>query len=42
MSIGDMKMNPKVKNVVPNNDYILKLTFDNGKEKVFDVKPYLD
>ena len=35
-------MNPRVKNVVPNNDYTLKLTFDNGEEKIFDVKPYMD
>ncbi|MCI5132912.1 MAG: DUF2442 domain-containing protein [Candidatus Electrothrix sp. EH2] len=35
-------MNPRVKNVVPNNDYTLKLIFDNGEEKIFDVKPYLD
>ncbi len=34
-------MNPRVKNVKPNTDYTLTLTFTNGELKVFDVKPYL-
>ncbi|OQY02635.1 MAG: hypothetical protein B6I26_00330 [Desulfobacteraceae bacterium 4572_130] len=35
-------MNPRVKNVIPNNDYTINIIFDNGEEKVFDVKPYLN
>ena len=34
-------MNPRVKNVIPNNDYTLTITFTNDEVKVFDVKPYL-
>lgn len=34
-------MNPRVKNVIPNNDYTLTITFTNNEVKVFDVKPYL-
>ena len=35
-------MNPRVKEVHPNNDYTLSLIFDNGEEGVFDVSPYLE
>lgn len=35
-------MNPRVKSVQPNPDYTLTLVFDNGEQKVFDVKPYLN
>ena len=35
-------MNPSVKNVVPDKDYMLHLWFTNGEEGFFDVKPYLD
>ncbi len=35
-------MNPRVKEVKPNPDYTLTLTFANGEVKSFDVKPYLD
>ena len=35
-------MNPRVKDVKPNPDYTLTLVFDNGEQRVFDVKPYLD
>ena len=35
-------MNPRVKDVTPNEDYTVSLVFDNGEEKVFDVSPYLD
>ena len=35
-------MNPRVKDVKPNPDYTLTVTFVNGEVKVFDVKPYLD
>ena len=35
-------MNPKVKEVRPESDYILSLTFENGERRRFDMKPYLD
>ena len=35
-------MNPRVKRVQPNQDFTLKLTFDNNEVKSFDVKPYLE
>jgi len=35
-------MNPRVTNVKPGQDYTLHITFTNGEEKSFDVKPYLE
>ncbi|MDZ7667173.1 MAG: DUF2442 domain-containing protein [Desulfotignum sp.] len=35
-------MNPRVKKVTPNLDYTITLTFENGEQKIFDVKPYLN
>jgi hypothetical protein len=35
-------MNPRVKKIIPNNDYTLTITFTNDEVKVFDVKPYLE
>ncbi len=35
-------MNPRVKNVKPNPDYTLLITFANGESRLFDMKPYLD
>jgi hypothetical protein len=35
-------MNPRVKNVTPNRDFTMTLTFTNDEVKVFDMKPYLD
>ena len=35
-------MNPRVKKVVPNEDYTLDITFDNGERKVFDMKKLLN
>lgn len=35
-------MNPRIKDVKPNSDYTLTLTFTNDEVKVFDMKPYLD
>jgi len=35
-------MNPSVKNVTPNEDYLLSIDFDNGERGVLDMKPYLD
>ncbi len=37
-----MIMNPRVKDVKPNPDYTLTLTFTNGEIRIFDVEPYLD
>jgi hypothetical protein len=34
-------MNPRVKEVQPEQDYTLLITFNNGEHKLFDVKPYL-
>jgi len=34
-------MNPRVINVKPDRNYTLLITFNNGEEKSFDVKPYL-
>jgi hypothetical protein len=35
-------MNPRVKDVKPNENYTLQLVFENNEKKIFDVKPYLD
>jgi len=35
-------MNPRVKKVIPNDNYTLCITFDNDEQKVFDMKPLLD
>ena len=35
-------MNPRVKDVKPNEDYTITLIFDNGEIRIFDVKPYMD
>ncbi len=35
-------MNPRIKEVFPNPDFTTFLKFDNGEEKIFDVKPYLN
>ena len=32
---------PKAIEVAPLADYRLKVRFDNGEERVFDVKPYI-
>ena len=34
-------MNPHVKQVRPLEDYQLELLFENGEQRIFDVKPYL-
>ncbi len=34
-------MNPRIKDVKPNLDYTITITFTNGEVKLFDVKPYL-
>jgi hypothetical protein len=35
-------MNPYLKNVKPLKNYQLMLWFDNGEQKLFDLKPYLN
>jgi hypothetical protein len=35
-------MNPRVTKVKPVINFQLELTFSNGEEKVFDMKPYLN
>jgi len=35
-------MNPRVKKVIPNDNYTLCITFDNEEHKVFDMRPLLD
>jgi hypothetical protein len=34
-------MNPRIINVKPENNYMLRLWFTNGEVRRFDVKPYL-
>lgn len=34
-------MNPRVANVIPEHNFTLRITFNNGEVKCFDVKPYL-
>ena len=33
---------PKAVELKVKDDYKLELLFDNGEEKIFDLKPYLD
>ena len=35
-------MNPRVEEVVEDQNFTLLITFKNGEKKRFDVKPYLD
>jgi hypothetical protein len=35
-------MNPRIVNVKPEKDYMLRLCFTNGEIRHFDVKPYLE
>ena len=35
-------MNPYVKKVKPLENYCLMLWFENGEQKIFDLKPYLN
>ena len=35
-------MNSRIKNVSSNPDFTLNIEFNNGENKVFDAKPYLD
>ncbi|MGD9993624.1 MAG: DUF2442 domain-containing protein [Salinivirgaceae bacterium] len=31
-----------IKDVIPQDDYLLLLTFENGEKRQFDMKPYLE
>jgi len=31
-----------IKNVKPQDNYLLLLTFENGEKRLFDMKPYLN
>lgn len=35
-------MYPSVISVIPKNDYLLDITFNNGESGILDMKPYLD
>lgn len=35
-------MYPSVTSVVPTDDYLLSIDFDNGERRILDMKPYLD
>ena len=35
-------MNPIVRNIEPINNFQLKILFENGEQRLFDVSPYLD
>lgn len=35
-------MNPYVVSVTPTDDFRLDLFFENGEQRIFDVKPYLN
>jgi hypothetical protein len=37
-----MMINPYVKKVKPLENYCLMLWFENGEQKIFDLKPYLN
>lgn len=34
-------LRPTAIRVIPQDNYLLQITFDNGETKVFDVKPYI-
>ena len=34
-------MNPYVKSIKARDDYWLELVFENGEQRMFDLKPYL-
>ena len=35
-------MNPIVKSIEPLNNYQLKISFDNGEQRLFDASPFLE
>ena len=36
------KLNPRVKSVIPKENFTLELKFENGELKQFDMKTYLE
>ena len=34
-------LRPTAEKVFPEQDYVLRIIFNNGEEKYFDVKPYI-
>jgi len=34
-------MHPSVTNVIPSDDYVLRIDFDNGERGTLDMKPFL-
>lgn len=34
-------LRPTAVKVIPQKDFFLRIQFDNGEEKLFDVKPYI-
>ena len=35
-------MNPRVLNVKAEKDYLIRVWFENGEIRIFDLKPYLE
>ncbi len=35
-------MYPAIKKVIPKENYMLSVTFDNGEHGILDMKPFLD
>jgi hypothetical protein len=35
-------MSPRIKKIKPLDDFKLCIVFENGEERIFDVKPYLN
>ena len=40
--IKGIPLGPRVTAVIPTDDYMLLLTFTNGEQRMFDVKPLLE
>ncbi|MEI6147831.1 MAG: DUF2442 domain-containing protein [bacterium] len=36
-----MKLNPRIRKVLPESDFRLRLTFSNGEVRVYDARPLL-
>ena len=39
---GNMMQSPDIKEARIINDYNILISFEDGEQKVFDLKPYLD
>jgi hypothetical protein len=35
-------MNPKVKHIIPHDNFTMEIEFSNGEIKLFDFKPYFN